>query len=106
MLFGESAVVRLEVELAVLGENESVDGDVACADPLAVVLHLGAAIVGLDGVGVQVEDHDAASNEARRTRCHSASSLDSSSFSLPPLSITTSASGTRSALDNWASMRA
>ena len=106
VLIGKAAVVGLEVELAVLRQHEPVDGDVARVDPLAVVLHLGASVVGLDGVGVQVEDQDAASSGGCRKRFHSASSLARSSASVPPLSITTSASVTRSELASCASIRA
>ena len=53
----EGAVVGLGVELAMLRENEPVDGQLTVRDPLAVVLYLGPSIVRLDGVVVKVQDH-------------------------------------------------
>ena len=58
-LFGERGVVGLGVELAVFGQHETVDRNVARAYPLAVVAHLRATVVGFDRVGVQIEDHAA-----------------------------------------------
>ena len=55
----EFAVIGLGVELPVFGQHEAVDRNVARPDPLAVVAHLRASIVGFDRVGVQIEDHAA-----------------------------------------------
>ena len=53
----ELRVVRFQVELAVLGEHEAVDRQIPGTDPLAVIFHLGATVVGFDGVSVQIEYH-------------------------------------------------
>ena len=55
----ERAVVRLEVELAMLGEDEAVEralGPLALQD-LQVGLDRGAAVVGELGVDMQIENH-------------------------------------------------
>ena len=43
------------IKLAVLGENEAVDRDLALANPLTVVRYFGPAVIGFYGVGVQVK---------------------------------------------------
>ncbi len=55
----EFAVVGLRVELPVFGQHETVDRNFARTNPLAVVAHFRASIVGFDRVGVQIEDHAA-----------------------------------------------
>jgi hypothetical protein len=40
----------------VLGEHKAVDADLFRANPLTVVFDLGAAVIGLDGMRVKVED--------------------------------------------------
>ena len=55
----EFAVVGFRVELPVLGQHEPVDRNFTRTNPLAVVAHFCASIVGFDRMGVQIEDHAA-----------------------------------------------
>ena len=52
VLFAQVRVVRFVVELTMFGQHKAVNGDVLSTDPLTVVLHFGAAIIGFDGVGM------------------------------------------------------
>ena len=107
MLAPEGGVVRFTIELAMLGQHESINGEIACADPLTIVFHLRPTVVGLDGVSVQIQDHEASRGlVAADTRCHCTSRSSRSSASEPELSSTTSARDARSSLDSWESMRA
>jgi hypothetical protein len=56
VLLGELLIVGLGVELTVLGKHETVDWNLFRTNPLTIVLHLGTTVVGLDGVGMKVED--------------------------------------------------
>ena len=58
VLGGQLGIVNVEIELAMLGEHDAVDGEAALAEdvnPFEVLFDGGAGIVGRHGVAVQVE---------------------------------------------------